>query len=168
MRRTLLLILLIIAAQSVAQSQTESGFSHREGLATHRCAGWQLTVKHESDDAGAGQRYVTYAFRNTSSSPCKLSGFPTFVLLNRYGHRMSGQSVTHNTDPVTTVTLAPGGKAFFNIHYSSCSTVGTPPCRFSSKVRIKAPHTTRNFIRRAQLDPFHLSVDLSPVKSTAP
>jgi hypothetical protein len=69
---------------------------------------------------------------------------------------------------VTTVTLAPGAKAFFNIHYSACSTVGTPPCRNSSRVRIKAPHITRSFTLREVLDPYQLSVDLSPVKSSAP
>ncbi|HEX8843307.1 MAG TPA: DUF4232 domain-containing protein [Pyrinomonadaceae bacterium] len=168
MRRTILLISLIIAVPSLAWSQTNSGYSHSESIITSRCMGSQLSASHESDDAGAGQRFVTYAFTNKSSSPCTLSGYPKFVLLNKYGRPIPGQSVTHNSDPVTVVTLAPGGKAFFVIRYSACSTVGTPPCRFSSKVRITAPHTGRAFILRERLDPFQLSVSLSPVNSSAP
>lgn len=168
MRRTILSLALVIALPSLARSQTNSGFNHGGSRATHRCMGWQLSAKHETDDAGAGQRDVTYSFKNHSYSPCTLKGYPKFALLNRYGHLMQSQSVTHNSDPVTVVTLAPGGKAFFNIHYSACSTVGTPPCRFSSKVRIKAPGTRRAFILRERLDPFQLSVDLSPVKASAP
>ena len=166
MRRTIFLLILIFVVSSGARSQTNLGDSHR--LAAHRSMGWQLSVKHESDDAGAGQRYVTYAFKNRSALPCTLSGFPSFTLLNRRGHRLNGQSITHNSDPVTVVKLRPGRKAFFNIHYSSCSTVGTPPCRVSSSVRIKAPHDTRAFKLREELDPFQLSVDLSPVKRNAP
>jgi hypothetical protein len=168
MRRTIVLLTLIIAVSSLARSQTTIRDNHSESIATHRCIGSQLSVKHESDDAGVGQRDVTYSFKNRSSSPCMLSGFPSFVLLNRRGQRIHGQSTSHNGEPVTVVRLAPGGKAYFNIHYSACGTVGTPPCRTSYNVRIKAPHDTRSFILREELDPFQLSVDLSPVKSSAP
>ena len=168
MRQIILLATLIFAVQSLARSQTNIDYNHHDSLATPRCIGGQLSAKHESEDAGAGQRFITYSFKNHSALPCTLSNFPGFVLLNHAGQRMPGQSITHNSDSVTVVTLAPGGKAFFTIHYSSCSTGGTPPCRFSSKVQIKAPHTKRAFVPRERLDPFQLSVDLSPVKSTAP
>lgn len=168
MRQIILLVTLIIAVPFVARSQTNISYNHNASMTAPRCIGAQLSARHESEDAGAGQRDVTYAFTNLSPSPCTLSGYPRFALLNHAGHLMSGQSITHNSDPVTAVTLAPSGKAFFTIHYSSCSTVGTPPCRFSSRVRIKAPGTRRAFILREQLDPFQLSVDLSPIKSSAP
>ena len=168
MRQTILLIALIVAVPSLARSQRNIGDSHHESVAIQRCTGSQLSAKHESEDAGVGQRYITYSFKNHSSAPCKLSGYPGFVLLDRAGHRLHGQSVTHNPEPATVVMLAPGRKAFFVVHYSACSTVGDPPCRYSSKVRIKAPHTNRTFILRERIDPFELSVDLSPIKSSVP
>ena len=169
MRQTILTITLLMASASLAQGQAVlQKTGHGINLATHRCMGWQLSAKHESEDAGAGQRDVTYSFTNQGPAPCTLRGFPKFTLLNRWGHPMSGQSITHMSESVTTVTLAPSGKAFFNIHYSACSTVGTPPCRFSSRVRIKAPRTSHYFRIRDRLDPFQLSVQVSPVKSNAP
>lgn len=168
MRQIIVLATLIVAVPFLAQSQTTGNASASASSLTARCGGAHLSARHESEDAGAGQRFVTYSFKNLSATPCTLSGFPAFTLLDSHGHRLHGQSITHNSDPVTAVTLAPGGKAFFTIHYSSCSTVGTPPCRFSSKVRIVAPGTTRRFILHERLDPFQLQVDLSPVKSSAP
>jgi hypothetical protein len=168
MRKFILLATLIIAIPSVAWSQTNTGYSHSNGLAAPRCTGAQLSARHESEDAGAGQRDITYAFTNNSSSPCMLSGYPGFVLLNHAGQRMPGQSITHNSDPATVVTLAPHGKAFFTIHFSSCSSVGTPPCQISSRVLVTAPGSRRAFILREKLDPFQLSVGLSPVKNSAP
>lgn len=168
MRRTIVLFTLIIAASSAARSQSGAVNGHGESLAASRCRGWQLSVRHEADDAGMGQRYVTYAFRNVSASPCTLRGFPAFTLLNRYGRPMAGQSVTRTDETQSPVRLAPGKKAFFNIHYSACSTVGTPPCRFTSKVRIKAPGDSRAFVLREQFDPFEMSVEISPVMSKVP
>jgi hypothetical protein len=166
MRRTIFLLTLILLVSSIARSQTEAADNH--SLAIQRCRGWQLSVKHFSDDAGAGQRYVVYAFKNKSAFTCTLSGFPSFALLNRHKHRMSGQTITHTSDPVTVVRLRPGRRAYFGIHYSSCSTGGTPPCKFSSYVRIKAPHDKRAFILREQFDPFELQVEVKPVMRNVP
>ena len=168
MRRTIVLLTLVTALSSAARSQTKTVDNHKESLAARRCVGAQLSVKHEADDAGVGQRDVTYSFKNKSSSPCTLSGYPSFALLNRRGRPLRGQTTSHNSDQVTVVRLAPGGKAYFNIHYSACGTVGTPPCPTSYQVRIKAPHDARAFTLREKLDPFQLNVSLSPVQKSAP
>lgn len=166
MRRTLLLITLVIAMPCFARSQTTTGNSQRASLAASPCIGSQLSVRRESEDAGAGQRYVSYSFKNQSPSPCTLSGFPGFALLDRAGRKIRRQSITHIPDPVTAVTLAPGGKAFFNIHYSACMTGGTPPCKSSAKVRIEAPGTNRPFVLRERAAPYQRSVELSPIRGS--
>lgn len=173
MRRTILLVTLLIVVPSLAQSQTsvkKIGYNQNESSRayTRRCTGWQLSAKHVSDDAGAGQRGVIYGFTNTSSSPCTLSGYPGFVLLNRAGGRLRGIHIIRTGEAAQVVTLAPGGKAQFEITYSACSVVGTPPCRVSVKVRITAPGTTRAFVLRERLDPFEGRINLSPVKSSTP
>jgi Protein of unknown function (DUF4232) len=173
MRKMILLIILIIVVPSLARSQTSfknsvSSQNESSRAYTRRCMGWQLSVKHVADDAGAGQRAVTYAFTNTSSRPCTLSGYPGFVLLNRAGRRLRGVHIVRTGDPAQVVTLAPGGNAWFNITYSSCSVGGTPPCLVSAKVRITAPGTTRHFVLPEKLDPFEGRINLSPVLSSQP
>ena len=48
-----------------------------------------------------GKAYGNYVFTNISSAPCTLSGFPTFVLLNKAGQIMRGVKVTYTTNSVS-------------------------------------------------------------------
>src|SRR6266404_2735867 len=147
LRRALLLLTLFIALPCIAHSQTASP-----------CTGSQLSVRDEhGDNAAGGQRGEYYSFKNNAPSPCTLKRSPGFVLLDRAGRRIPGQKITHNDDPGTDVTLAPGGKAFFTIEYRSCSFARgagvREPCVTSAKVRIEAPGTKRAFICAAVLMP---------------
>jgi hypothetical protein len=172
MRRTILLMALIIAISPLARSQTSvknSGYSQNDNSsAVTRCTGAQLSLKRVSDDAGAGQRGVLFAFTNTSSAPCTLSGYPGFVLLNRAGLPLRGAHVGHDAGPAQVVKLSPGGKAWFEITYSACGVGGTGRCPVSAKVRITAPGTRRAFVLREQLDPYRGRVNVTPVQSEQP
>ena len=164
LRRALLLLTLFMALPCIGHSQTASP-----------CTGSQLSIKDEhSDNAMGGQRGEYYSFKNNSQSPCTLKGSPTFVLLDAAGHRIPRQKLTQ-ADGGETVTLAPGGKAFFSIDYRSCSFARgagvRERCVSAAKVRIEAPGTKRPFILRSGIGAERLSVSVSSIMSkddTAP
>ena len=173
MRQTILLVILIIAISSLARSQTSvkniAYGQHDNGSAFARCTGEHLSLNRAGDDAGAGQRAVIFAFTNTSSSPCTLSGYPEFVMLNKAGRPLRGAHVGRNSsEPPQVVRLAPGGKAWFEITFSACGVGGTGRCPVAAKVRVTAPGTRRAFVLREQLDPYRGRVDVSPVQSSQP
>ena len=143
LRASLLLALLTVLA-GIGQSQTASP-----------CLGNQLSAHREGDGARSGEKRVFYSFKNNSQAPCTLRGWPVYVLLDRAGHpikpqNMAAEGVANEPDAVT---LAPGGKAFFSVDYTPCSsTTGASGrhkrCTSSAKARITAPDTKRNFIIR--------------------
>jgi hypothetical protein len=174
MRQAILLATLIIAGSSVARSQTSFnhvgyGQDERKSSAARRCTGAYLSLRRVGDDAGAGQRAVIFAFTNTALSPCTLYGHPGFSMLNRAGQPLRGAHVGKNGEEAQVVTLAPGGKAWFEITFSACGVGGTGVrCPTSAKVRITAPGTRRAFVLRERLEPYRGRVNVSPVQSTQP
>lgn len=183
MRRTLLLITLVVAGSLLAQGQTNAKPSGEiqtgHGTLLSRCRDSRLSVKHltEFDDAAmGGVRSAKYAFTNKGYSPCTLKGYPRFELANRFGQavpggravntaQMPGESEPH---PPELVTLDSGSTAWFEINYNSggAGHVGRP-CRTYPKVRITAPGTTRRFVLR---DPIQSCrrVQVSSVRSGMP
>ena len=172
MRQIILLVTLIISNSSLIQSQTSVknlGYGHHENSgASTRCTGAQLSLSRVADDVAAGQRGVTFAFTNTSSSPCTLSGSPGFVMLNKDGRPVRGAHVEKDAGPAQVVKLLPGGKAWFMITYGACGAGGTGRCPTSAKVRITAPGTRRAFVLREQLDPYRGRVNVTSVQSEQP
>jgi len=160
--RVSLLLALLLALASIGKSQTASP-----------CTSSQLSVKDEhGDSAMGGQRGEYYSFKNDSPSPCTLKGAPTFALLDTAGHKISGQKVTPTDDPAETVTLQPGGKAFFSIGYRSCSVARKAGyggrCVTAAKLQIEAPGAKRAFVLKGGIDPENLTVNVSPVMSKDP
>ena len=160
--RVLLLLALLIALAGMGQSQTASP-----------CTGSQLSIKDEhGDSAMGGQRGEYYSFKNDSQSPCTLKGAPTFALLDSAGHKIPGQKVTQTDDPAETVTLQPGGKAFFSIDYRSCSVTRKAGyggrCVTAAKLQIEAPEAKRAFVLKSGIDPEKLEVRVSPLMSKDP
>jgi len=123
-----------------------------------------------------GQRMIEYAFKNKSSSPCTLIGYPHFELLDKSGTvRPRGRAINSEQPPgdeakqmPRLVTIAPGKDAGFRVYYNSggAGYVGKP-CPLSRKVRITAPGTTRHFVLRDQIRSCR-SVEVSAVRSESP
>ena len=162
LQQTLLLVTLFIALPCVVRSQTASP-----------CTGAQLSVKDEHGDAAmGGQRGEYFSLKNDSQSPCTLKGVPTLVLLNGAGHKIPGQKVKPTDDPAESVTLQPGGKAFFSIAYRSCSVARGAGyrgrCITAAKLRIGAPGAKRAFVLKGGIDPKNSAVTVSPVMSKDP
>ena len=161
--RVSLLLALLTALAGIGQSQTVAS-----------CPGPQLSVHREANDAAmGGRRSVFYSFKNNSQAPCTLKGWPAYVLLDRAGHPLKPKSAGGEGEPEDpkAVTLAPGGKAFFSVNYTSCSfTTGATgrhrPCPYAAKARITAPGTKRAFILREVIDPEGPYFDVRPMAST--
>lgn len=143
--RVSLLLALLTALAGIGQSQTADN-----------CPGSQLSVHREAKDAAmGGRRSVFYSFKNNSKAPCTLEGWPGYILLDGAGHPLKPKSAGGEGEPddPKAVTLAPGGKAFFSVNYTSCSSATHKRCKFSAKARITAPGTKRTFIISELIDP---------------
>jgi Protein of unknown function (DUF4232) len=166
--RISLLLALLTSLAGIGQSQTAA-----------TCQGASLSLRRETGDAAmGGKRTVYYSFKNNSQSPCKLQGWPSYVLLDRAGRQIKppmppGEGVAEDPKPVT---LAPGGKAFFAVNYTSCESIrmntgSRKRCTSSAKARITAHGTRRTFTIREVIDPerngrFGADFDVSPISST--
>jgi hypothetical protein len=144
-----------------------------DASATARCLSSQLSLLREANDAAmGGRRSLFYSFKNNSQSPCTLAGWPVYVLLDGKGHPLKVVSSGGEGEPNAPkpVTLAPAGKAFFAVNYTSCSptTRNDSPwrCRFSAKARITAPGTKRVFIVREAIDPQGPYFDVTALTAT--
>lgn len=167
---TLCLVILLPVFAS-AQYTRNDVFAY--GGVPAQCTGSNLSVKRVSDDAGLGNRAVNYAFTNISNAPCTLTGYSGFILLNRAGRPVRGAHVIkgegtyfQQAEPPQTVTLQPGGTAWFQIAYYACS--GRGLCPVSTKVLITAPGTNRGFTLRERIEPSEGKVNLTPVRNGLP
>ena len=101
-----------------------------------------------------GHNLIDYAFKNDSSSPCTLTGYLRYELLDRSGKvRRHGRAINsqrllgdETKEPPQLITLEPGKEAGFRVYYNSggAGYMGKP-CPLSRRVRIKAPGTRRSF-----------------------
>lgn len=155
-----------------APAQEKQAFAHGKSLASERCRDNQLSVRHVSEDAAmGGVRTIVYAFSNTSSSPCTLSGYPSFEVLSRSGRIVRGgraaRGLTRFGDEARTpprmVTIEPGKTATFLVYYNAggAGYMGKP-CPIYRRVRIIAPGTRRGFVLREELQ-LCSSLEVSPV-----
>jgi hypothetical protein len=163
--RVAILLALLAAASSVATGQTDTkatAYARSANVGAFApCRGEDLSVRHVSEDAAMGGRnLIDYAFKNNPSSPCTLSGYPRFELLDRSGRvRPHGRAVNSQRLPgdeikeaPELIALEPGKEAGFRVYYNSggAGHMGKP-CALSRRVRIKAPGTRRSFELREEI-----------------
>jgi hypothetical protein len=123
-----------------------------------------------------GVRSVEYAFKNSSTSPCSMNGYPRFELLTRSGARVGKIRVVNSQQfpgdeekqlPAL-VSLEPGKEAWFHIYFNTggAGYVGKP-CPAAARVRITAPGATKGVILRDQIQSCS-SVQVSVVQAGPP
>jgi hypothetical protein len=184
MRRTLLLFALIMTASSLAMGQTNSRhivyIQNGNSGAAAQCRGDQLSARSIPDSLDAamgGVRSMDFAFKNTSTTPCTLKGYPRFELLNRSGRPARHGRAVNNARMVSDdgedqtpqlVTLAPGKTAWFRFHFNTggAGYVGKP-CPTFPKIKITAPGTKRDFILREGIQSCS-ELEVSAVQSGKP
>lgn len=178
MRGALLSLTLIAAASSTAMSQTNPTFINYIGIpvqvALAPCRGENLSVRHVTEDAAmGGLNTIEYAFKNNSSSPCTLKGYPHYELLDKSGKlRPRGRAINSQQlpsdeakQPPQLVTIEPGKEAWFGVYYNSggAGYMGNP-CPVSRRVKIVAPGTTKSFSLKENITSCS-TVQVSPVRS---
>ena len=178
MRGTILLLMLIAASATVLGQPDPRTMLYQVAVqAALPCRNQDLSVRHVTDDAAmGGVNTIDYAFKNVSSSPCTLKGYPRFELLDTSGAvRPRGRAINspqlpgdEAKQPPKLVTIEPGKQAGFRVYYNSggAGYMGKP-CPVSRKVRITAPGTTRRFVLREQIASCS-SVEVSAVRSELP
>jgi len=178
MRRTIILLSLIVAASTLTFGQSSNtSANHTQNNVAAQCLRENLSVKEgETDAAMGGVRSVPYTLTNNSSSPCTLKGYPRFEVLNRQGRvvrRAVGKEQVPGDSqqgPPQLVRLEPGKTAWFSLYYNAggAGYMGKP-CPTYPKVRITAPGTRRAFILRSEIQPCpRTDVEVSPIRSGAP
>lgn len=107
------------------------------------CQPSQLTIVQSGGGAAAGTNERTFSLTNTSSTTCTLYGYPGMLLLGSTNAAeptdvvRGGGLAFENIGP-STVMLASGATAYFNVGYSDV----TPPCSTASSVEITPPNDT--------------------------
>ena len=162
----------VFANETFAQGRPDFALAGR--LVSARCLERQLSVRHVSEDAAmGGVRTIDYAFTNDSSSPCTLSGYPRFEILNRLGqtvrHGRAASGLTMMGDDARkrphTVTIKPGETATFLVYYNAggAGYMGKP-CPTYRRVRITPPGARRGFVLREEIQ-LCGRLEVSPVDS---
>ncbi|HEY3814928.1 MAG TPA: DUF4232 domain-containing protein [Caulobacteraceae bacterium] len=134
------------------------------------CKSGDLSLAHQSDDAGAGQREVVYAFTNNAAAACSLTGFPTLALIDAKGQPITSVPTVQSQDgdfaangAPATVNLAPKGTAVFRIRYTGISGAGIP-CVNTAKIRVTPPGNTQAIDVNDALQVCSTQIMLSPVR----
>jgi hypothetical protein len=161
LRLLFVVFILSVAFTSGARAQTNQGFASIRNLVSVQCRDNQLSVRHVAEDAAmGGVRTRHYAFTNTSSQPCTLSGYPRFEVLARSGRLARRGRATNGLTmlgddaqkPPHLVTIEPGETTQFLVYYNAGGAGRTGrPCPTYRKIRITAPGNRRVFVLREDL-----------------
>ncbi len=128
-----------------------TGHAQRRAAA---CTGAQLKlVESDSDADMGGKRYQRYMFINISKRRCTLKGFPTVTALGRTGRRLRVSADYSENFPggegegykPAAVTLAPGGRANFQVFYSDGMALDHPKMTNIAKLRVTATADKKPF-----------------------
>jgi hypothetical protein len=163
--RVAILLALLAAASSVTAGQPKiqwTAYAHSSYAGAFAvCRGEDLSVRHVTEDAAmGGHNLIDYAFKNNSSSPCTLSGYPRFELLDKAGRvRRHGRAINSQRLPgdetnqgPQLITLEPGKEAGFRVYYNNGGAgYMEKPCPLSGKVRIVPPGARRTFVLREEI-----------------
>ncbi len=91
------------------------------------------------------------AFKNVSTSACRLKGFPSIQLLDESGnpivtHLNKGASYTVQATSEKIVTLLPGDEALFDLGYTDATGYGIEKCPTAFQEAITPPGSTKSII----------------------
>lgn len=142
-------------------------------VAAPPCRSGDLSLSRLAEDAGAGQRQVTYAFTNNGPAACSLKGYPTLVGFDADGKRTDGITIVQSEaqffetgGPPTDVNLAPKGRAVFFIAFTGIQ-VTDKPCIVVARLQITPPGNTQAIELQDTLSVCNEQIRLTPVRSYA-
>ncbi len=123
-----------------------------------RCATTALTGSVAGSSGAAGTIETTVALKSTGTVPCTLGGYPGLQMLSASGSTLPTQvvrkgSYSFTAMAPTTVTLAPGQSAYFNIGYSDVPVGAETSCPTSSSLEVTPPNAFDHLVMAAALGP---------------
>ena len=149
------------ASTTVARTTTTLG----------RCATSALALRPNSGSAATGHALAVFELRNTSSAPCRLTGYPGVRLLDAGGATLADAQRTAGfilgDAPAATVTVAAGQAAYFGVESANVCQGGGNPVP-SATLRVTPPDETASLTVPATINvcPGGTSVLVSPVRAT--
>lgn len=132
------------ASASPSATAASTGAAGNQAASTGRCHTSMLSAHVTMGSPGAGQRYAFLVLTNTSSSTCRVYGFPGMQLLSASGGNIP-TSVTRESVPPQLVTVAPGKHAYSQLHWTVVPGTGEngSPCQPNpSQVKTTPPDET--------------------------
>jgi hypothetical protein len=108
------------------------------------CTAANLSLKFAGEDAGAGQRWDTFAVTNRGTSACSIQGFADVRLLGDNGQPAPGVTVEQSLQegpgagPAERLELAPGKRAVFYMHWTPIQS-GEEACPHVIRLQVTAP-----------------------------
>ncbi len=141
-----------------------------------RCRDTQLTITTTGEGAGLGHVGVLFTLRNTSSTGCRLEGYPSLQLIDSNGHALpttvlravSGAYLFPAVVPHS-VALAPGSAGSFDLQYydSPVGAAANQPyataCPAATQVQVTLPNVAGHEVVPASMAPCEGQVIVSPV-----
>jgi Protein of unknown function (DUF4232)/Aspartic acid proteinase inhibitor len=142
------------------------------------CTGKQLSLKEgEPESDIGGKRFGNYVFTNISSTPCTLSGFPTFVMLDKSNKAMTAEKVDYknnlfgeeeNKGAAPVVILDPNKTAWFQIYYNDGMALEHKnPYPTSASIEVTAPKTDHKFTLKSEIQAC-CGIQVSSIRAGAP
>lgn len=156
----------VTSAPSTSVATTAVGST--SGIA--RCATSGLTLRPNTASAATGHALHVFELRNTTSAPCRLTGYPGVRVLDAAGATLADAQRTGGfilpDVPPSTVTVGAGQSAYFGVESSNVCQGGPDPVP-AATLRVTPPDETTSLTVAAILNvcPGGTSILVSPVRA---
>lgn len=133
------------------------------------CTAASLSLKFLNEDAGAGQRYDTFAVSNRGTAACAVQGFARVRLIGDTGAQVPGVTVEQSlttgptSGPAQRIELQPGKRAVFYMHWTPIQS-GEETCPHVTRLDVTAPGGKSGLIP-LDATPCGGHVQISPLRS---
>jgi hypothetical protein len=124
------------------------------------CNSSQLAIILGTESAAMGARGVSgMRFKNVSSTPCTLIGFPGIQMTDAKGKSLptfvtNSPTIMGTPVSIKIVTLMPGLTANFNMLYESATGYGNAVCPTSTQVEFKPPGAKLALVLPWKIQPY--------------
>ncbi len=154
----------ITVLTNIAITRAQADISRRP-----RCDTNQVSLRFVDGSPGAGNVYNQFAFTNISNRTCTLYGYPGAELLDARNRPIGVKIERDTSKPRKTVTLVPGGKAYFVLRYgqkTNYTNYQNKCAPDSAKFEVTPPNTYNHLIIRDVETPCRRAT-ISPVSGTS-
>jgi hypothetical protein len=143
---------------SPSSSTSEGSSTTTTGGGPSRCATTALTASVVGSSGAAGTIETTVALKSTGTAACILGGYPGLQMLAASGAALPTVVVRKGSYGFTamaptTVTLATGQSAYFNVGYSDVPVGSETSCPTSATVQVTPPNAFDHLVMTASLAP---------------